>query len=266
MKKGLLILFLIMMVNSAGRAQTFDEVSFLHNLKSSYYLLIDQPVNNFIVDITSAKMDAFTKEYWDTTNVGVLQLIWQKPDEVYLSEIKLPFKMSPEVQKEYRELLNALKIQVKGILLDLQRFYLNGLISEALLNNYVLRHNEEAVQMTFKNIDNQGTVVKYLLGLNALCILIDIEYPLQNKHMVIYPEFKLIDTKWLCQGWTVQTMINGEVQSGFKLSVEYQNIKNVSLPVSFFLEVQKAEEKDKIYFDEIRFMKYRLNQKIKIQK
>ncbi|WP_456441197.1 hypothetical protein [Caldithrix abyssi] len=266
MQKRLLMVFFALIFVGKSFAQLFDEVSFLHNLKSSYYLLNNQSVKNFVVQITSAKMDAFTKANWDKTNVPVLQLIWQAPADVYLSEIKTPFNMNNEQKKEYRELLDGLKIQVRGIFLDLQRFYLTGLISDALLSNYTLKHNDEAVQMTFRNVDQQGTVVKYLLGLNALCILIDIEYPVQAKHMVIYPEFKLKDTKWLCQGWTVQTMINGQVRSGFKLTIDYERYNQIYLPVNFFLEVQKAEQKDKIYFDEIRFMNYQLNQNIEVSK
>jgi len=265
MKKGFLIVLLSLSLFSFGKAQVFDEVSFLHNLKTSYYLLINQPVKNFVVKITSAKMDAFTKENFDTTGIPVLQLVWRKPADVFLSEIRFPFKMDIKQKAEYRELVDALKIQVKGIFLDLQRFYLNGLINENLMSDYILRHTEEAVQMTFKNIDRQGTNVKYLLGLNALCILIDIEYPLQAKHMVIYPDFQLVDKKWLCHGWTVQTLIKGEVESGFKLTIEYEKLNNIQLPVDFFLEVQKAEEKGKIFYDEIKFFDYQLNQKIEIK-
>lgn len=265
MKKVILILFMVLLIFSKNQAQTFDEVSFLHNLKTSYYLLVNQPVDNFVVKITSAKLDAFTKENFDTTGIPILQLIWRKPADVFLSEFKYPFAMDIKQKAEYRELVDALKVQVKGIFLDLQRFYINGLLNEALMGNYVLRHTEEAVQMTFKNIDQQGTNVKYLLGLNALCILIDIEYPNQNKHMVIYPDFQLVDTKWLCHGWTVQTLIDGQVQSGFKLTIEYEKVNNIQVPVDFFLEVQKSEEKDKIYYDEIRFLDYQLNQKIEIK-
>ncbi|HHE55065.1 MAG TPA: hypothetical protein ENL21_04735, partial [Caldithrix abyssi] len=60
MKKVNLILLLAFLMFSKNQAQTFDEVSFLHNLKTSYYLLINQPVENFVVKITSAKLDAFT--------------------------------------------------------------------------------------------------------------------------------------------------------------------------------------------------------------
>ncbi len=266
MKKRLLILGLILIVNSALKAQqkTFDEAVFLQNLKTSYFLLSNTQLNNFIASVSSAKMDAFTKANWDTVKFAPLQVIWRKPNDIFLTELKAPFSMNKEQKKNYREIVDALKVQVKGILLDLQRFYLNGLLDEALMNNYVLRHNDEAVQMTFKNFDQNGTVVKYLMGLNGLCIFIDIEYPLQEKQMVIYPEFKLVETKWLCQGWTVQTMIGGQVKSGFKLTIDYQKAQNIWLPVSFYLEVQKAEVKDKIFYDEIRFFNYRLNQNITI--
>ncbi len=266
MNKKIWIYLLIMTLCVLGKAQNFDESSFLQNLKSSYYLLAQRPVKNFIVQINSAKIDAFTKENWDTTGIPVIQLIWQNPADVYLSEIRFPYKMNDNQQKEYRELLEALKVQIRGILLDLQRFYITGLLNDDLINKFVLRHNEQAVQMTFKNFDQQGTTIKYLLGLNALCILIDVEYPDQSKRMVIYPEFNLVDAKWLCMGWTVQTMISDQVVSGFKVTIKYNKLQDIYLPYSFFIEVQKIEEKDKIFYDEVRFFNYRLNQKIEIKK
>ena len=49
MKKVNLIFLLAFLMFSKNQAQTFDEVSFLHNLKTSYYLLINEPVENFVV-------------------------------------------------------------------------------------------------------------------------------------------------------------------------------------------------------------------------
>ncbi len=263
-KFGLIGLTVVILFSVSLSQKSFDEVEFLHNLKLSYYTLEATPLNNFVANVTSAKMDAFTKANWDTVNIPHLRIIWQRPNNIYLSEIKIPFKMNSKQQKEYRVLLNALKVQIRGIVLDLQRFYLVGILDETLMNNYILRNNEDAVQMTFKNIDDQGTNVKYLLGINGLCMMIDVEYPLQNKQMLIYPEFKTVDNKWLCQGWTVQNVLNGNVTSGFKLTVNYEQKNKIWLPVSFFLEVQKADKKDKIFYDEIRLFNYRLNQKIDV--
>ncbi len=265
MKKVIGIVLIAFFSLSGLSAQSnFDETSFLQALHLSYYTLSNTKLQNFIASVSSAKFDTFTKQNWDTVGIPPIKIIWEKPNKIYLSQLKFPFKMNAKQKKTYTELVNALKMQMKGILLDLQRFYLVGLLDPDLMDHYVLRHTDKAVQMTFSDIDNQGTTVKYLLGLNGLCIMIDINYPLQNKEMVLYPQFKTVDEKWLCQGWTVQTMVAGQVVSGFKLTVNFAQTQNIWLPESFFIEVQKADKKDKIFYDEIKLFDYLLNQNITI--
>lgn len=260
---GLILIALLTVV--LGNAQPkFDEASFLQSMKLSYYTLENTKLQNFIVSVSSAKFDVFTKQNWDTIGMAPIKIIWNKPDKIYISELKFPFKMNASQKQKYREIVNALKLQMKGLLLDLQRFYLNGLLDEKLMDRYTLRHTDQAVQMTFTGIDNQGTTVKYLLGLNGLCIMIDIEYPLQNKQMLLYPEFKTVDQKWLCQGWTVQTSVAGQVVSGFNLRVNYKKFQGIWLPESFYIEVQKQDQKDKIFYDEVKLFDYMLNQNITI--
>ncbi len=265
MKRIIGLCLIVILAVSGLRAQNnFDEAGFLQALRLSYYTLANTKLQNFIVSVSSAKFDAFTKENWDTVGIPPIKIIWQKPDKIYISELKFPFTLNAKQKKTYRELVDALKLQMKGILLDLQRFYLVGLVDQNLMDHYVLRHTDKAVQMTFTHIDNQGTTVKYLLGLNGLCIMIDISYPLENKEMILYPDFKTVDEKWLCQGWTVQTMVNGQVISGFKLTVNYAKTQNIWLPESFFIEVQKADKKNQIFYDEIKLFDYYLNQNITI--
>ncbi len=259
-----LVLIVIFVLTKAPAQNNFDETSFLQAIRLSYYTLDKTNLQNFIASVSSAKFDAFTKQNWDTVGVSPIKIIWQKPDKIYISQLKFPFKMNAQQQKDYTELVNALKLQMKGILLDLQRFYLVGLLDQDLMDHYILRHTDKAVQMTFTDIDNQGTTVKYLLGLNGLCIMIDISYPAQNKEMLLYPEFKTVDQKWLCQGWTVQTLVSGQVVSGFKLKANFAKTQNIWLPESFYIEVQKADKKDKIFYDEIKLFDYLLNQTITI--
>lgn len=265
MRKIIAIVLIVVFAFIELQAQdNFDEAGFLQALRLSYYTLNNTKLQNFIASVSSAKFDAFTKENWDTTGIPPIKIIWEKPDKIYISELKFPFKMNARQSKTYHELVNALKMQMKGILLDLQRFYLVGLVDQNLMDHYVLRHTDKAVQMTFTQIDNQGTTVKYLLGLNGLCIMIDISYPVHNKEMILYPEFKTVDGKWLCQGWTVQTLVNGQVTSGFKLTANFAKTQNLWLPESFLIEVQKADKKDKIFYDEIKMFDYYLNQNITI--
>ncbi len=265
MKKGF-FLFLIglYLINSAAAQTPFDEATFLQEMKTSYYTLENTKLQNFIASVSSAKFDVFTKQNWDTIGMAPIKIIWQRPDKIYISELKFPFRMTASQKKTYREIVDAMKLQLKGILLDLQRFYLNGLLDENLMSKYVLRHNEQQVQMTFSEIDNQGTTVKYLLGLNGLCLMIDIEYPLQNKAMVLYPVFDTVEGKWLCKGWTVQNAVAGQVVSGFKLTVNYKKHLGYWLPESFYIEVQKVDKKDRIFYDELKLFNYMLDQTITI--
>jgi len=201
---------------------------------------------------------------WKNQEIFPLQLIWFNPDDVYLSQLGVP-KIESAKYKEYQEILDGLKLQLRGILLDLQRFYLNGLYKN-ITGDYKIQNNEEAVQITMQSeTDKIVTKVKYLFGYNGLCLLNEISYPDQNKVIVIYPKFKTVKNKWLCQGWKVQTYFNGEVESGFDLELTNSFVDNKWVPSKIKIEVQKAEIKGTTFYDEIIIKNYLFDQPLELK-
>ncbi len=254
-----LLLFVIQ--PSLAQTDSFNEKEFFDNLRNSYYTLSSQGIKNFVALVTSNHMETFAQANWQNKEIFPLQLIWFNPRKIYISQKGVP-KIKEGRYKEYQDLVNALKTQLKGILTDLERFYFTG-IYDNITGDYVLQHNEEAVQITqVQSIGNVLTKVKYLFGYNGLCLYNEIIYPNENKTIAIYPRFKIVKDKWLCQGWTVQTYIGDKVESGFNITIQNGYMGRVWVPVSILIEVQKAELKGETFFDEIKLRNYLFDQSI----
>ena len=262
-KTGVSALLFVLLILSSGLSQSksFDEKAFFDNLKTSYYTLGSQGIKNFVALVTSSKMETFAQENWENKEIFPLQLIWFNPSKLYISQRGVP-KIKEGKYKEYQDLVNALKTQLKGILTDLERFYFDG-IYNSIQGDYVLKHNEKEVQITqTQNASNVITKIKYLFGYNGLCLYNEIVYPQENKTISIYPRFKIVKNKWLCQGWTVQTFVGDEVESGFNITIDNGFTNQVWVPLSILIEVQKAELKGKTFYDEIKLRNYLFNQSI----
>jgi hypothetical protein len=260
-------LFSVLMLLGIAAAQNtnadFNEQDFFNNLKTSYYHLSDTPIKNFVTLVTSMKMEMFASQQWKNAEIFPLQLIWFNPDKVYITQRGVP-QLEKDKYKEYQDLIAGLKTQIRGILADLTRFYLVGLY-DSIHPDYVLKHNEEAVQINFST-QEAGVItrVKYLLGYNGLLILIQVDYPLQQKRIVIYPKFKTVKNKWLCTGWNVQSYEKGQVVSGYDLKIKNHYINNVWVPGEIVLAVQKADKKGQTFYDEIKFKNYLFNQPLQL--
>ncbi|MBN2425650.1 MAG: hypothetical protein JXR46_15440 [Calditrichaceae bacterium] len=260
----LLLFHLVVMPNVAQEAN-FNEQSFFQSLKDSYYTLKSTELKNFTVLVTNSKIEIFAEENWNNKEIFPLQVIWFNPDKIYISQLGVPALDSLK-QAEFDELIEGLTKQVRGIMIDLQRFYFMG-VYESIPEDYILKYDEEKVQIT----NNVGTgkdltKVKQLLGHNGLLIQIEISYPAQNKRVYLFPVFKIVKTKWLCEGWKFQTYINNEVQNGFDLQIKNLFSQNVWVPVEISLQVQTAEEKGVTFYDIIKLKNYLFNQPIELLK
>ena len=256
-----LIMFLLSVTNLSAQNETFNEQDFFNQLNGSYYKLSDTKVKNFTASVTSMKMEMFAKEMWANAEVFPIQLIWLNPDRIFLSQLGVP-KISEEKYKEYQEIVNGLKMQLTGILLDLQRFYLSG-IFESIPADYTLQTNEEAVQVSFSSKDNVGvTKVKYLFGYNGKNLLLQIYYPSQQKQLNIYPEFKTVKNKWLCTGWSVQTYQNNEIVSGFNVALENRYINEAWVPGEITIKVQQSKKQGQTFYDAIILKNYMFDQSL----
>ncbi len=214
--------------------------------------------------VTSATTEQLAKEIWNNAEIFPLQLIWFNPDKLYLSQNGVP-KIPENRTNEYEEALQGLKKQLRGILIDLQRFYLNG-IYDSISPDYILQHNDEAVQLTFSTgRDSLLTRIKYLFGENGLLLMIQIDYPQTQKQIVIYPRFKTAKTKWLCTGWSVQNYVLDEIDNGFDITVTSRLEKGIWVPADLMIEVQRAETKGRKYYDEIKLKNFLFNQSIQFE-
>jgi len=254
---------LSLIFNLYGQDST-QNLEYLNKIKNSYYTLDQTGLINFTASVTSLKFDKFRSENWKDQQVYPLQLIWFKPDKIYLSQMGVP-TLSTEKYSEYQLLVDGLKQQIKGVLLDLVRFYMTGVV-KSFGKDYKLRNNEEAIQVTLKGGTSENSSnVKFLFGLNGLCLYNEISYLQENKTITIYPDFITKDDKWLCKGWTVQTIIGGEIESGFKLEIIHNYIKNIWLPAEIQINVQKAEDPGATYFDQIQIKNYMFDQSIQLK-
>ena len=262
-----LILFVLLGLTFSlyGQKENFNEQDFFNRIKTSYYTLADTELENFVALVSSKKVEIFAQEMWQNPEIFPIQWIWFNPDKIYLSQQGVP-KIEGDKYQEYQELVDGLKLQMRGILLDLQRFYLKGLY-ESINPDYNLQFNEEAVQINFDTRDERTlTKVKYLFGYNGLLILIQLHYPEEQKQIVIYPKFKIAKDKWLCTGWSVQTYVLNEITSGFNVTLKSNFINEVWVPGEILIEVQKSDNKGQQFYDEIRLRNYMFNQPIQIQK
>lgn len=247
-------------------AQTdgFDEKQFFLDLKNSYYNLNDTNIKNFSALVTSLKMEKFSKDNWNNEEIFPLQLIWFKPDKIYLAQQGTP-KITESKYQEFQDLVSGIKQQVKGILVDFQRFYITGMY-ESIHSNYKLTHDSEFVWISFNVGDeNMPIPVIYTMGKNGLCLKIEISYPNENKKITIYPSFKILKTKWLCSGWTVQTLIDEEPVSGFILEINYSEYQSIWIPMQVIINVQKADEPGTRYYDVIKLRNYMFNQPMELK-
>jgi hypothetical protein len=84
-------------------------------------------------------------------------------------------------------------------------------------------------------------------GRNGICLYIAVEFPRNKEIIYTYPSYNLIDDKWLCFRWMVQTVKNGEVDSGFIVNIKPRNIDNYWIPERINLELQKKDTKSTVY-------------------
>lgn len=247
-----------------SQSNIFEEKQFFSDLRNSYYNLNDTNIQNFTALVTSLKMENFAKDVWKNEEIFPIQIIWFKPDRIYLAQQGIP-TLPEDKYKEYQELVEGIKQQVKAILLNFERFYITG-IYYSINSTYNITHNDKYVWITSNAKNEDSDVpVKYTMGRNGLCLEIEIFYPSQNKKIIISPTFKIIKTKWLCTGWKVQNLIAEEPVSGYSLEISYNEYQSIWIPIQILINVQKKEEPGTTYYDVIKFKNYMFNQPLELQ-
>lgn len=258
------ILFLVSLF-SIINAQTvpFNEKSFFTNLKTDYYILNNTGVNNFTALVSNIPSQRFSLEKWKTKDIFPLQIIWIKPNKLYISQLGVK-KLNAADEKDYTGIVNDIKKQLKGLLYDFKRFYVNGLY-ESISDTYQLSSQKDFVIVNEMAAATRDTVyTQYVFGKNGLCLRIENYIPRLKQKVITIPNFEIIKTKWLCKGWTVQILKNDQIKSGFTVEMNMKFYKNIWLPESITINVQKVEEKGKTFVDQLLFRNYLFNQSIKL--
>ncbi|HID38601.1 MAG TPA: hypothetical protein EYP36_03695 [Calditrichaeota bacterium] len=262
-KRVSIIYVLLFILNGFAQENSFNEQDFFRKINESYYTLKSSGYKNMSAFISSLKFEKFAQEVWKNKEVFPLQLMWFRPKKLYLSERGVP-SFDKSKQKEYRDLVEGLKQQLKGILVDLSMYYITGLYN-SIPDNYTLRHNEQAVQITYETGKGPDlTKTKHLFGYNGLLLETQVIYPAQNKIILVFPAFRLVKTKWLIDGWQVQTSINGEIVNGFEIKLESALINNIWVPVNIIISVKKAEDPENTYYDMLKLRNVLFNQSLEL--
>ena len=103
-------------------------------------------------------------------------------------------------------------------------------------------------------------------GFNGICLKISVAFPDKNEIINTYPGFKLMGNKWLCTGWTVQTLINGSVESGFVVKLRSRNMDNYWIPERLNLQLQTRNTEDVRYLRTYIFKNIILNRDLQFKK
>ena len=147
----IMIIFILISINVLfSQNNIFDEKQFFQEIKNSYYNLNDTNLENFTALVTSLKMEKFAKEIWKNEEIFPIQLIWFKPNRLYIAQQGTP-TITENRYKEYQDLVEGIKQQVKGILIDFERFYITGLY-ESIKSDYTITTKNEFVWIDFNDI------------------------------------------------------------------------------------------------------------------
>ncbi len=239
----------------------FDEQGFFENLKISYYTLEETNLNNVVSLVTSAKIENFAEKNWKNSEIFPLQMIWVKPNSIYLSEQGVP-PIPDENQISYRQSVEALKQQFKTILLDLQRFYINGIYT-SISNDYQLVQNNQTIQVSYSmNLDGNTIDYRYTFGLNGLCLKIETFYHRDNNKVTTYPKFRTVKTKWICEGWEVQVSNQDQIRSGYLVLLKNRVVQDIFVPIEISIEAQKNTGEK--FTEIIKIKNYLFNQPLQL--
>jgi len=258
-------IILILCLATTGFAQKFqlNEQEFFLNIQNSYYALNNTDLSNFTCLVTNSSLESFAENNWDNPEIFPLQFIWVKPDRVFLSQQGVP-ALNDTARQTFDNKIADLKQQVRAILLDLQRFYYTGIYS-SISDDYILVKKKQVVEILFEqNTDSLLTQFTYTFGMNGLCLKVESNYPQQNRTIITYPKFKIVKTKWLCEGWDVQIIENNEIVSGFAVKLDNNLTDKTWVPININLEVQKKAEPGKVYVDAIKFRNYLFDQNLQL--
>ena len=256
------IFIVLFIFRAEAQISNFDERDFFKRVRDSYYSLSDENVRNFTALVTNASLEEFAQKLWNNAEVFPIQMIWFAPDRLFLSQQGVP-TLPKDKYGEYQQQIAALNQQVKGILPDLQRFFFRGIYNSLREDYEISFDDEQTVILNYiSGSGPQETDLKYYFGLNGMCIKIETLYPSEGKRVVTLPRFRAIKTKWLCTGWTIQTVENDSISGGYIISLKNKIVNDLWVPINIQIEAQKADRAGETFTDIVKIRNYLFNQPI----
>jgi hypothetical protein len=242
----------------------FNQEEFLYRAKTIYHSLGVKGLANFTCWVTSDLFLETTKETYKE-EIYPLQLIWKNPNMFYYIKRVLPVQKEGEQNSKAQELQMNMVQMLKGLFVDWQHFC-GGNILDDLPESYLITTDADSAFVQYENYENGKLIkVKMTFGLNGICLKVKVEFPDKNEVIVTYPGFKLMGEKWLCTGWTVQTLRNGYVESGFMVKLRSREIENYWIPERLNLQLQKKGADDIRYTRTFMFKNILLNKELTFQ-
>jgi len=260
----IVIIILLILVNGTLPAQ-FNESEFIYRVKTMYHSLKLTGLDNFSSWVTSNIFLEATKEI-SAEELYPLEIIWKNPDLIYYIRKPLPQSNDTLKQKEIQELQMDMIQELQGLLIDWQRFSA-GNILDGLPETYLVTTKDDTVSIEFEKFESGKNVkVKMLFGQNGLCLKIITNYTHKDEIMYIYPEYTLVEDKWMCNKWTLQIHKKGQIDSGLMVSIKSRKLEDYWVPQRLILQLQKREIDNTMFMRDYKFRNVVLNKDLQIVK
>jgi hypothetical protein len=262
MKNNMKIIVFFLIVSGIAHAQ-FNETEFLYRVKTIYHSLRLTGLDNFSSWITSNVFLEATKEISEE-EIYPLEIIWKNPDLLYYIKRPLPNAADSEKQKDIQQLQIDMIQELQGVLVDWQRFSAGNILDE-IPEAYLVTAKDDTVFVEYELFENGKNVkTKMFFGKNGLCLKIITNYLHKSEIIYVYPGYILVEDKWLCNKWTVQIYLNGQIDSGIELNLKSRKLEDYWIPQRLVMQLQKREIDNTVFIRDYKFRNVVLNKDLQI--
>jgi hypothetical protein len=263
MRKKYILVALAIFMSSDGYSQSFNKDEFLYRVKTIYHSLRSQGIENYSSWVTSSLFLERTQPIYKQ-EIYPLELIWSVPNLIYYIKRPVPVLEDTLQNKQTAEWQMDMLQALKGIMIDWQRFFAGNVLDE-MPETYLVTTRDDSAYISYElNGAGRPVKVKMHFGLNGICLKMKLTYPDNGEEIFTYPVYRLEGDKWLCTGWTVQSLKRGKVESGFSVKLKYKKMEKCWALERIGLQLQALNKKDIIFTREYIFKNIVLNRDLKI--
>ncbi len=242
---------------------SFNQEEFISRVKTIYHSLSLKGLDNFSCWVTSNIFLEKTKGFFNEEEFP-FEIIWKSPNKLFYIKRAIPSLTVPENQKQVEQIKMDLLQELKGLLIDWQRFYAGNVLDD-LPETHLIYSNRDTAFIQYQKYDSgKNLKIKMLFGVNGLLMKIITIYPDTREEIYIYPGYLLVEDKWLCDKWMVQMLKNGQVEGGFTVKLESRKFDKYWIPVRILMQLQKKEYNTKLFIRDYKLRNIILNKEIKI--